>query len=234
MSGIVPNLTPLLEVNKSIYPEGGFEMNAPMANYAGPRTNIQLREQLGKPYNQPTSKVDSFCKIHDWDYQKVYDDYKNGRINRAEAERMTRDADNKLQNSIKKSGEKGVVNKIHGYIANNGMALKKKMEDMGAMDKLNFSVGSDVIKQVEGGKRKNPIKKLQKKALKQLGKGGKYAIALYSPVKSKVTGKIYNNKMILRQKEGKKIDYIDLKNKDLHSLIASVSGGMYKKHYVLM
>jgi len=120
-----------------------------------------------------------------------------------------------------------------GFIANNGMSLKKKMEDMGALDKLNFSVGNDVIKEVEGGKKRNPIKKLQKRALKQLGKG-KYTISLYSPVKSKVTGKIYNNKMILRQKEGKRIDYIDLKNKDLHSLIASIGSGIYKKHYILM
>jgi len=35
--------------------------------------------------------------------------------------------------------------------------------------------------------------------------------------------------MILKQKEGKHIEYIDLKNKDLHSLIASIGSGIYKK-----
>jgi len=96
-----------------------------------------------------------------------------------------------------------------GFIANNGMSLKKKMEDLHVMDKLNFSVGNDVIKEVEGS-GKNPIRRLKKKAIKQV-RGGKYAISLYSPVKSKLSGKIYNNKMILKQKEGKNIEYIDLK-----------------------
>jgi len=230
MSHKIANLTPLLEVDKTVYPEGGFEGNAPFANYCGPRTNIKERKNRGKPWNQPTSKADGACKIHDWDYQNVYDKYKNRQIDRAQAEQLTREADNKLQQNIRNSGNAGLVNKMTGFIANNGMALKKKMEDMGALNKLNFSVGNDVIKEVEGSG--NPIRRLKKKAIKQLGKGkGKY-----SPVKSKLSGKIYDNKMILKQKEGKNIEYIDLKNKDLQSLIASISGGLYKKkkHYILI
>jgi len=231
MSNKIPNLTPLLEVDKLIYPEGGFEQHAPFANYCGAKTNIFERKRRG--WDKPTSKADAACKIHDWDYQGVYDKYKNRQIDRPQAEQLTREADNRLQQNIKNSGNAGLVNKMTGFIANNGMSLKKKMEDLHVMDKLNFSVGNDVIKDVEGS-GKNPIRRLKKKAIKQLGKGKeKYAVSLYSPVKSKVTGKIYNNKMILKQKEGK-VEYIDLKNKDLQSLIASIGSGIYKENYILI
>jgi len=50
----------------------GFEAHAPFANYYGAKTNIFERERRGKPWDQPTSKADAGCKIHDWDYQGLY------------------------------------------------------------------------------------------------------------------------------------------------------------------
>lgn len=47
-------------------------------NYCGPGTKIKEREGLGSEYTTPINCLDSKCKLHDYDYQKISESkYKN-------------------------------------------------------------------------------------------------------------------------------------------------------------
>ena len=99
------------------------------ANYIGPGTQIAARLQRNDP---PRTAVDGVARQHDIDY------YHAGRVqDKAERERLVRDADNKMIKSIQGIERKGQDAPWNTRQANLIIA-KTRAEDAGLLDRSKF------------------------------------------------------------------------------------------------
>ena len=163
-TGIIPNLQPGFPGERHF-----------LSSWLGPGTNLEARAKRG---DKPVDASDASAKIHDYDYRDIKNNYKSGKITKAQAESATRMADEKLQKNVRAGlrTDKSAINKLHASLADNGMAIKKIAEDTGLIDPLAYS-GS-------GGKTKSkdPARRLKKTAKKLIGNGEIVSIRPRPPV----------------------------------------------------
>lgn len=155
-TGQIPNLTPILPGEKSLL----------FNNWTGPGTHV--KERLAKG-DKATCATDYASRTHDISYLNIGEDLKNKKIDKKEAVRRVKDADEKMLKSVSigKQTDKSLLNRISAPVAETGLKLKNIAEDIGLMDGLNF-IGS--------GKEKNDpalrLRKLAKKSNKvKVGSG---------------------------------------------------------------
>jgi hypothetical protein len=109
-----------------------------IAEYCGPSTDLSTDRA-------PTSSTDAICKTHDYDYNAIGQKKKEG-ASQDELARLTREADNKMLEALKTVKEDKYKDKLIHFIANSGISLKTKLEDMGLLNPTRFSAGKKPTK----------------------------------------------------------------------------------------
>jgi|GEM_PF-1130754 len=101
-------------------------------NYCGPGTNLHT---AGKPIN----KADEACMAHDYEYDALAKNKNN--ISQTDFNRLIRESDTKLINSIDQSGQSDIASPIE-YIGSllSKYAIKGKnyLEDLGILNRDRF------------------------------------------------------------------------------------------------
>lgn len=119
-----------------------------IAEYCGPNTDLSSDRA-------PTSKTDAICKTHDYDYNAIGKRKQEG-ATQEELARLTREADTKMLEALKTVKEDKIKDKLIHFIANSGISLKTKLEDMGLLNPTRFSASGkppkrkDTIEYLEG------------------------------------------------------------------------------------
>lgn len=126
-TGIVPNF-------KGVLPD---EKHVPFGNYMGPQTKLDLRLRRG---DKGTTASDEGARQHDIDYRDIGTKLKSKQITKDQASKLVRDADNKLQATIRAglSKDKSLLNKVHASMGDTGMKVKKIAEDVGLLSGTSF------------------------------------------------------------------------------------------------
>ena len=141
----------------------GRELHAPLANFEGPRTDIKRRLKEGV---KPTSHTDAASRQHDIAYYNTGVRLARGQINRAEAIKQVKQADNRLMKSALYSKlSLNPVENMHANLALAGIAGKKVLQGIGAMDELKF-VNPHDDELLQGGKKKTSLVKGLKRRLR--------------------------------------------------------------------
>jgi len=131
-------------------------VHAPSYNFLGPGTSINQRINVN-----PVNETDAQAKKHDVAYNYINMQYKDGKIDKATADRMTRIADEQFKTNLQKVNTESIKEKIINKGAEAIIGAKNGLEDVGILDKGHF-VGYG-----------RPLRKLKQKALK-IGAGTKY------------------------------------------------------------
>jgi hypothetical protein len=85
----------------------------------------------------PTNATDGVCRTHDYAYEKIQKDKKSGKINKEEAGKEVRKADNEMLDSLKKLPNKGIKDKVVEL----AIKAKTKAEDAGLINPNRFVGG---------------------------------------------------------------------------------------------
>jgi hypothetical protein len=93
-------------------------------NYCGPGTQLNGQKAI--------NGADSACEVHDYEYDAFAKN--KDKVSKADLQRMIRDSDNKLINSIEKSG----VNDLGSQLSQLAIKAKMKLEDWGVLSPLKF------------------------------------------------------------------------------------------------
>lgn len=161
---------------KDYQPPRQGERHLPLANYAGPGTQIYRR--LGENV-QPTTVSDAGARIHDSEYYSIGRQLALGRITKAQAEMLARKSDLKLIAATKKAPS-GPVETPMALAVRTGIQAKNRLEDAGLMSRSKYITGSNPVKATDpelpapfnstGGKKPRAPRKKKVDLLKGLKK----------------------------------------------------------------
>lgn len=116
------------------------EISFPLHTYTGPHTNLLEREKRGGIYTQPFDAVDACSKTHDYDYLRIGNDMKTGKINRKDAIKQVKLSDQEYVNCANNAKVSG-ISRIAQFVAPKIIQAKMKTDDYGLTDPLKY-VGS--------------------------------------------------------------------------------------------
>jgi hypothetical protein len=105
--------------------------------WCGPYTNI---DKAGKP----TNATDAVCKTHDYDYNKIQEDRKSGKLDDKATKQAVRKADKDMLDSLKKIPNKGLKDKVAEF----AIKAKTKAEDYGILNPKTFVGGRKKRQQI--------------------------------------------------------------------------------------
>lgn len=98
--------------------------------YCGPYTDLS-------DDRKPINKTDATCKVHDYDYNDIQKKKEKGILTKEQAAEEVRKADNKMLDSLKDVKNKSISDRLVEY----AIKSKKKLEDIGILDKNKFVGG---------------------------------------------------------------------------------------------
>ena len=117
------------------------EKHAPCMNYAGPGTDVEGRIKAGV---KPVNATDRAAQQHDLDYNSINKRFKQGKITKAEAAKLTRAADKRMLASMKKANKRGenksMFDKFSHHSAAAAMKGKIGLEKLKILNPTKFSV----------------------------------------------------------------------------------------------
>ena len=101
-------------------------------SYAGPGTQLKLREQLGD--TTPLDDLDQYAQEHDYAYQKEYNDYQQDHDKQKHINNVWK-ADDVFVNNAKNSRDEVIM----GPIASKMISMKESLEKNNMLDTKQFS-----------------------------------------------------------------------------------------------
>lgn len=102
-------------------------------NYCGPFNSLE-DDYIAQ--NPPVNNIDKSCMAHDFDYKRIGENRKSGKISDAESRKLVRESDERLLNNIDRyKYEDGKMS----YLSRLGIKAKNKLEDLGILDPNTFA-----------------------------------------------------------------------------------------------
>ncbi len=117
------------------------EKHAPCMNYAGPGTHAVERVREGV---KPVNATDRAAQRHDLDYNDINEKFKQGKISKSQASKLTRKADIRMLASMRKANRRGenksLFDKFSHLSASAAMKTKIGLERLKILNPTKFSV----------------------------------------------------------------------------------------------
>ena len=113
--------------------QGRFEHHFPLCNFLGPGTFYHLRLN-----HEPTNFADSIAKVHDKDYSEISDGIRKKTLNKQQVQKLVREADDKLLDSISKTTEYNASALLRNFVTAKIIGGKELLEDLNLLEPDSF------------------------------------------------------------------------------------------------